>query len=518
MDSDNAHVMDRNDDESVDDIREEEEDHIGEPGPNFNIQEAVPYSHNWFERGSVRDEPHAKCLLCERESKIGSKKASNNRKKKSILKVTDGSTRGLYTHMLAHHPKENEKMLVQVKNVEELRTEARKKKLKIKDNQKQLGLVLNEKNVIGLNNSRPDPEAQKRWDDGVVEFLTETMVSFKSMEKLNILLRALKPSGKLSVSVKSAQTVSRHVSAKAVDVRVKVFSIISHLKNVMKVKTIAGTTDLWRNINSDSFMSFSCHVVTDKMELKKFFPFVSYFGERKHSGENLLITMDVFMDILELHGIEIVIVADNASNNKVMIRLSDELDAYYCCIHTLQLCVRGIFKSKIVSLDVKDVVVKSNNLAVFVRRSEKNKNDLKNACEAAGIKFIMPKKSNKTRWNSTVVNLCSVLHLLPAFQHLVNTDTNLEWYDKVLNAAEVKLVEALVEMLERFKVTCKIWESDLKPTIQTVIPELWNLKDYLEKTKNDGELLLLLKKCSNLLKTVFLNAEVKIFSILWPIF
>ena len=85
------------------------------------------------------------------------------------------------------------------------------KKLKIKDNQKQLRLVLNENNVIALNNSRPDPEAQKRWDDGVVEFLTETMVSFKSMEKLNILLRALKPSGKLSVSVKSAQTVSRHV-------------------------------------------------------------------------------------------------------------------------------------------------------------------------------------------------------------------------------------------------------------------------------------------------------------------
>ena len=128
MDSDNAHVMEINDDESVDDIRQEEEDHIGEPRPNFSIQEAVPYSHNWFERGFVRGEPHAKCLLCERESKTGSKNASNNRKKKSILKVSDGSTRGLYVHMLAHHPKENEKMLVQVKNVEELRTEARKKK------------------------------------------------------------------------------------------------------------------------------------------------------------------------------------------------------------------------------------------------------------------------------------------------------------------------------------------------------------------------------------------------------
>ena len=484
--SDNAHVIERNDDESVDDIREEEEeDHIGKPSPNFSIQEAVPYSHNWFVKGFVDGEPHAKCLLCERESKSGSKKVSNNRKKRPILKVTDGSTRGLYTHMLAHHPKENEKMLVQMKNIEELRTEARKKKLNIKDNQKKL--VLNEKNEIGLTSSRPDPEAQRRWDEGVVEFLTETMVSFKSMEKLNILLRALKPSGKLSVSVKSAQTVSRHVSAKAVDVRVKVFSIISHLKDVMKVKTIAGTTDMWRNRNSDSFMSLSCHVVTDKMELKKFFPFVSYFGERKHSGENLLLTMDVFLDILELHGIEIVINADNASNNKVMIRLSDELDAYYCCIHTMQLCVRGIFKSKIVSLEVKDVVVKSHKLAVFVKRSEKNKNDLKNACEAVGIKFIMPKKSNKTRWNSTVVNLCSVLHLMPAFQYLVNTDTNLEWFDKVLNAAEVKLVEALVKMLERFKVTCKIWESDLKPTIQTVIPELWNLKDYLEKTMNDRE-------------------------------
>ena len=59
MDSDNAHVIERNDDETVGDIREEEEeDHIGKPSPNFSIQEAVPYSHNWFVKGFVDGEPH----------------------------------------------------------------------------------------------------------------------------------------------------------------------------------------------------------------------------------------------------------------------------------------------------------------------------------------------------------------------------------------------------------------------------------------------------------------------------
>ena len=53
---------------------------IGEPKANFNINESVLYSCNYFRRGKEAEE--AECLMCE-QSQI-----------KKVLKTTDANTRG----------------------------------------------------------------------------------------------------------------------------------------------------------------------------------------------------------------------------------------------------------------------------------------------------------------------------------------------------------------------------------------------------------------------------------------
>ena len=70
---------------------------------------------------------------------------------------------------------------------------------------------------------------------------------------------------------------------------------------------------------------------------------------------------------------------------------------------------------------------------------------------------------------------------MPAFQRLVNRDTSLVWTSKVPNAAQVKIAQTLVKILERVKISCKIWETDTTPSIHTVVRELWNIKGCLEE-------------------------------------
>ena len=93
----------------------------------------------------------------------------------------------------------------------------------------------------------------------------------------------------------------------------------------------------------------------------------------------------------------------------------------------------------------------------------------------------MPKLPNDTRWNSKEANVATTIKLKSALQWITQTDTSLRWSDVIPNAAEFTILESLVEILERVKVANKIWEGDLNPTIQTVITELYNIKDTLKK-------------------------------------
>jgi len=169
------------------------------------------------------------------------------------------------------------------------------------------------------------------------------------------------------------------------------------------------------------------------------------------------------------------------------VELSNDLKEYYCALHTMALCVKAIFELEIITIKVQVCMFKCREISKYVRRSEKHKNELKQACKEKEISFILPKKPIDVRWNSAEANVASVLRLMPALQHLAANDESLEWSSRVPNAAEVKVLESLVQLLTQIKVTCKKWEADKEPTLQLIIPELWNIKDVLERKINDRE-------------------------------
>ena len=390
----------------------------------------------------------------------------------------------MFTHMEAHHEKENEKFLKQHAHIEKARAEKRKRKRG--DGTMQLKLFSNNNNRLGLDN-RLDPKMQERWDAAVVKFVSETGISFFACEKLGILLEAIWPN-KLRLAVKSQWTVSRHVAERSLSLKVEVFSIlICAAKDGLP--GIAFTSDMWRSRALDSFMSLTCHFINAEMELIKVVPFVQYFGDNRHTGYNLKLMMDQFIEAIGMTGDSVVktCVTDNASNNKVMFRLSDNLDSYYCNIHTMELAIDRVFELTIINIKVDEAMEKCHDLASHVRRSEHNKNELKNACTETEINFKMPSVPNKTRWHSKEKNVSTTIDLKSPLQRISQNDTDLLWSEVIPNPAEFQLLESLVQILERVKVASKLWEGDTKPTIQNVIPELFDIKDTLEKKNRRRE-------------------------------
>jgi len=460
---------------------------IGEPSKNYDVRDSVCYSHNWFYQKTVDGVPYAVCRLCEKEES-GSEQKSGTRKrvkKSKMLKTAGGSTKGLFTHIQSHHQEEY-KQLSRQKEENEVKRSEKSRKRKLSDGHTQLKLFSNNNNKIVVDH-RLDPQLQSRWDAAVVEYVYEAGVSFEACQKLDILLRSIWPTGKLRVTVKNARTVARHVSEKSTSLKVDVYSLIKAAS--VNIKAFAFTTDLWRSRSLDSYMALTCHYINEEFQLVKLVPFIQYFGENRHTGKNLQLMMDQFMEVLGLNHDEFLkfVVCDNASNNVVMIRLTDGILEYYCAIHTMALCVKDIFLLEILTIKVQTCMEKCKELAKFVRRSEHNRNDLRAACKKKEIGFILPKKPVETRWNSKEANVVSILKLMPALQHLASHDDTLEWTERVPNAAEVKVLESLVEILTQIKITTKKWEGDKEPTLQAVVPELWNIKDVLETKINKKE-------------------------------
>ena len=108
-----------------------------------------------------------------------------------------------------------------------MRAEAAEKLLAAKKKKESIG-----QSKLTFNNGQlsvnfeKDPAMQKRWNEAVVLYTSETFTSFNAATKLDILLRAIWPSGKAKIQVMSDTTVAAHVSKTAEALRGELYPII----------------------------------------------------------------------------------------------------------------------------------------------------------------------------------------------------------------------------------------------------------------------------------------------------
>ena len=221
------------------------------------------------------------------------------------------------------------------------------------------------------------------------------------------------------------------------------------------------------------------------MVLVKLVPFVGFFGTKRHTGHNIRLVLDQFIENLELDEKDInkYIVMDNASNNKKFAEETNQFVFRPCSCHTLQLAINQSMKATVENVKCQDVLKMGKELTRFVRKSVLRNNQLKEACCNTNTKFKLPVKANDTRWYGWALCLSSVVDLKKPLAHLSYNDTSKDqdWALRVWKAGQFKLAEALSVIFNSMKTATKVWEGDSMPTINQIIVQLWNINDVLTK-------------------------------------
>lgn len=460
---------------------------VGEPSPNYRLGESFYTSHNYFRR-EANNQNEAECLVCAEKQKNLAKK------KRVMISTPNNSPKGMQNHLFAIHKELKEKILQQKAEHEKKRLERIRvgKESKKDESMKQQRLVpggSGDQRSLMIE-PRHDPQMQKRFDQAVVHFAAKTGVSFGALSNgnIDILIKAFFPKSNPKVHGRHTSTISRHTSLEADKIRRQVFSIV--LSSKKDCHSYSFTSDMWKDLAMDSFISLTQHFITNDGDYIKLVPFCEYFGKRKHTGENIKISIEEMMKALSLddENIEKNIVLDNASNNKCCIRLSSCLIGHWCANHTLNLAVKDTFKATVQNVPINNVNKKCKEMAKFVRGSEGRNNELKEACRQKQIKYRLPSKQMPVRWNTQEANISSVVRLRHALQFLVYNTAN-GWEDEKhsLSLQEFKMGESMVKVLEPAKFATKEWEADLTPSIHLVVREVFNMQGALTDFKNSTD-------------------------------
>ena len=433
------------------------------------------YTFHFFEK-VIKDDGTvaAKCLMC----------LEKNNRNEVFLKVTDGNTKGLNGHIESQH-KEYAKKWREIKaaNDEKRKSAPGKRKKASDEASKQLKLVGHGENKTLQIQSRNDPDLQRRFDKARVLFVAKSLSSFNIMKHDHILVKALLPQSHSKIKFKTPETISNHTTKLADELRRDMLSIIISAKDT--TKSFGFSSDLSKTKNCYSLISLTIHFPTPDGELFELALHADYFGTNRHTGSNILFSLQSFMEECKLDGDDITryMVLDNASNNKKAIRLgTGSFNPVWCACHTIQLSIKDALKVKLGMVSINRVLDKCRDVCRLVRRSETNRDALKQACQINEETFILPKKPINIRWNSIDDMVASILRIQEGLTYMSFRDRG-TWSEAVPENREFEVAGAVHKCLKPLKIATKVWEKSKEPNLHEVVKQLWNIKCALEEER-----------------------------------
>lgn len=157
-------------------------------------------------------------------------------------------------------------------------------------------------------------------------------ISFVEGEGFRELMKFVEP----EYTVPARKTITARLEKMHAD------SAASVRRNVSKAEKVAITTDAWTALNTESYVTITCHFIED-WEMKSVVLQTRAMPER-HTAENLADVLNTAVDHWGLLGKITACVHDNASN--IILANSEfvEWDSNLCFAHTLQLAINDGFK------------------------------------------------------------------------------------------------------------------------------------------------------------------------------
>ena len=254
--------------------------------------------------------------------------------------------------------------------------------------------------------------------------------------------------------------------------------------NKATIPCISLTTDIWSSKSGDPFISLTIQFLTENFEMIRMVPFVSHFNT-KHDGANISMELTEMFSELELLGPKPkkYLETDNASNMKLAVRLTCDVNDIRCSNHLLELVLKDALDGFLVEL-----IEKCQKPAVKVRKSPKLREELKETCRKTSINFITPKAACATRWNSRGANLDSMVKLKKAINHLVVEEGKDDWGEFWFFASDWKKIETVADILKDVKMVNKAFEAEATPTSDLVLYHIFNLKNSLQEATRSSSM------------------------------
>ena len=376
---------------------------------------------------------------------------------KDLLSMKDSNTQSLWRHLAAAHPNDHKKEEA-LKETRKQEKELNKKMLEeanmfvYKPQPKATLLTEHFKPVAKYSKAHP---AQKAFDRNLKDYMVHEGAPFNTADKpwFKKLVAGLDP--RVHVASRRKYRKEIHREGKVVKRRAQ-----QHVqRNVCG--GMAATADGWRSKGGDEYMGINNHFIDVSWRMHKIVVACKQF-EKAHSGENI-------KNLLDNEAAQVQLPLDTSKFN-VTDTASDMLSGrkqhdycnFSCCNHKLQLVVEDANKDV---EDVEEAFTSAKALVTFSNQSGPFRRGIKKFCRLRGHKFTKFKSAVSTRWNSQLDMATSCLKHRECLHDMEVTGSMPNM--PIIETAEWRVLNEVTKLLEPFKLTTKVWESDEKPTMST---------------------------------------------------
>ena len=243
------------------------------------------------------------------------------------------------------------------------------------------------------------------------------------------------------------------------------------------IDAVALTTDAWTSLAEHSYITGTCHVINDDIILCSFV-LETIEVKESHTSINLLEQLQTILTNWDLDNKSIVFVSDNASDISHALR---DLGCYTwlgCMAHNINLIVQVGLKEECIS----KIIGKIKNIVKYIRQIINARNSLRAYEKSHNLPELTVVQECETRWNSCHDMIQRIIDL---FGPISDTLARCDREDLMLTVPDLKLMEALVSFLNKFKSATVYLSGQLYTTSSLMKPIMEKLKKHLATNPND---------------------------------
>uniref|UniRef100_A0A6P7H2S3 Zinc finger BED domain-containing protein 1-like n=1 Tax=Diabrotica virgifera virgifera TaxID=50390 RepID=A0A6P7H2S3_DIAVI len=263
--------------------------------------------------------------------------------------------------------------------------------------------------------------------------------------------------------------------------------ISENIKSMLNQTDSVGiTTDIWSSDSNTSFISVTCHFISDTSELQNVVLDTKEIPG-SHTAELIAAYVQEVIDDWNISDKITAIITDNGSNIKKAVNVILKKTHIPCVGHTLNLCVQdAIEANELLQLSLK----KCKKIVSHFKQSNLAADKLKEVQIQMKLPALKVKQDVSTRWNSSYF---MIERLLAIREPLSVALTYLRNAPEPLDASEWIYLQECVEILEPLHTMTEEMSGQKYPTLSMVIPLLRSVQHALKSVKTNTDVSLLLK-------------------------